>query len=138
MPSAVHVALPGVSAVGVIDALAIADDRQGTRVTIEGQTPTAGSQAASVNFAFISPGYFEAMGIAIKSGRGFDDRDRQGSLPSIVINEAMAKTFFQGTNPLGRRIVMGFNSNEAREIVGVVGDERHVSLSSAPPPSLTV
>jgi putative ABC transport system permease protein len=129
---------PGITAAGVVDALAIADDRQGTGFTIEKEAPTDDVTSANVNFSFVSPGYFEAMGIPLLAGRFFDGRDRPDSTPTIVINQSMAWRYFGGRDPIGRRITMGFNTRAARQIVGIVGDERHVSLDREAPPGVYV
>ena len=131
-------AAPGVVAAGTIDALAIADDRQGTGFTIEREAPTDAVESATVNFSFVSPGYFEAMGIPLIAGRYVDRRDRPESMPTIVINQSMARRYFGGRDPIGHRITMGFNTQAAREIVGIVGDERHVSLDRDAPPGVYV
>ena len=130
--------MPGVSAAGVVDALALADDRQGTGFSIEGAAPSDAVDSASVNFSLVSPGYFEAMGIPILSGRTFDRTDRRDSAATIVINQSMARRYFGDGDPIGRRIVMGFNTQAPRVIVGVVGDERHVSLDREAPPGVYV
>ena len=131
-------ASPGVVASGTIDALAIADDRQGTGFTIEREAPSDAVESAIVNFSFVSPGYFEAMGIPLIAGRYFEMRDRADSSPTIVINQSMARLYFGGRDPIGRRITMGFNTGTPREIVGIVGDERHVSLDREAPPGVYV
>jgi putative ABC transport system permease protein len=129
---------PGITAAGVIDALAIADDRQGTGFTIEKEAPTDDVTSANVNFSFVSPGYFEAMGIPLLAGRFFDGRDRPDSMPTIVINQSMARRYFGGRDPIGHRITMGFNTRAPRQIVGIVGDERHVSLDREAPAGVYV
>lgn len=131
-------AAPGVAAAGTIDALAIADDRQGTGFTIEQEAPSDAVESAIVNFAFVSPGYFEAMGIPLLAGRYVDMRDRPDSAPTIVINQSMARRYFGGRDPIGRRITVGFNTRAPREVVGIVGDERHVSLDREAPPGVYV
>jgi putative ABC transport system permease protein len=129
---------PGVVAAGTIDALAIADDRQGTGFTVEKEAPSDAVASATVHFSFVSPGYFEAMGIPLITGRYFDTRDRSESAPTIVINQSMARLYFGGRDPIGRRITMGFNTGTPREVVGIVGDERHVSLDREAPPGVYV
>ena len=131
-------AAPGIAAAGTIDALAIADDRQGTGFTIDKEAPSDAVESANVNFAFVSPGYFEAMGIPLLAGRYFDMRDHPDSAPTIVINQSMARRYFGGRDPIGRRITVGFNTRATREVVGIVGDERHVSLDREAPPGVYV
>jgi putative ABC transport system permease protein len=131
-------ASPSIAMAGTIDALPLADDRQGTSFSIDGVADTPAVANANVNFAFVSPGYFEAMGIPVLRGRAFDGRDRPDGAPTIVVNEGFAERFFPGIDPIGRRIRMGFDTQAPREIVGIVGDERHVALDQAPPPGVFI
>jgi putative ABC transport system permease protein len=126
----------GIISAGAIDAAPLADDRQGTGFTIDGETPTPEIRDANVNFSFTTPGYFAAMGIITVRGRDFSDTDRSDSTPVIVINQEMARRYFSGRNPIGMRIRAGFNTNTAREIIGIVGDERHISLDRPAPPGM--
>jgi putative ABC transport system permease protein len=70
----------------------------------------------------VSPRYFASLGIPIRAGRDLDDRDRDGALPVVVVNEAFAAKMFPGESVLGRRFTM---QEKSYTIVGVVGDARH-------------
>jgi predicted lysophospholipase L1 biosynthesis ABC-type transport system permease subunit len=80
----------------------------------------------------------------VKRGRAFDDRDRAGATPVVVINEAMAHQFWQNADPLNDRIVIGrgvmreFAAESERQIVGIVGDTRDGGLNSDPQPTMYV
>ena len=126
---------PGIATAGAVDAAPLADDRQGTSVEIEGRPPAPGDDV-NVNFAFVTPDYFAALGVPIVRGRDFTAADRSDSAPVIIVNQAFARRFFGDDDPIGRRIRAGFNTQTPREIIGVVGDERHESLSSAAPPGM--
>jgi predicted permease len=73
----------------------------------------------------ISDGYFHAMGIPLKAGRDFTERDTKGSLNVIIINETLAKNLFPGQDPIGK-IVRA--DDPERTVVGVVGDVHHMAL----------
>jgi putative ABC transport system permease protein len=75
---------------------------------------------------YVTPGYFEAMGIRLVEGRTFRAEDRFGSELVAIVNEAEVKRDFGGTSPLGQRVN---HQNEWRTIVGVVGDVKHKSLT---------
>jgi putative ABC transport system permease protein len=97
----------------------------------------------SGDFFTTGVGYFRAMGIPIIKGRDFDDRDRHGSTPVIIITETLARQFFPNEDPLGKRIHPGISSIEneestMREIIGVVGDVRNRNLSTEPKPAYYV
>jgi putative ABC transport system permease protein len=130
-------ALPGVSSVGGVNILPLSGSYSTDAFQIEerpvpeGEKP--GAEARSVGAA-----YFEAMGIPLLRGRLFDGRDRKGSPGVAIVSEAMAEKFWPGEDPLGKRITYnrGIPEEEqkdvggpgSREIVGVVGDVRHLGL----------
>ena len=128
-------AMPGIDSVGAIDAIPLDNDRQGTSFTIEGKSPVSREERIPINFAFVTPGYFEAMGVRIARGRLFETRDRKAAEPVVIINEALARRFFSGEDSIGRRIRTGFEA-ESRRIIGIVADERHESLRQEAGPAV--
>jgi putative ABC transport system permease protein len=83
------------------------------------------------NNRVVTPGYFEAMRIPLLKGRLFDERDGPKAQPVAVINETMARRFWQNDNPVGRR----FKHNDPGpwiQIVGIVGDVRQMGLNEPP------
>jgi putative ABC transport system permease protein len=124
--------LPGVSSVAVTNAAPLADSREGTSFDIEGAPPWPAGQEPHMNWNIVTPGYFETLGIRLVRGRTFDDRDRAGSSPVIVINETLAARYFPGADPIGRRMRAGFNTATPREIIGVVSTERHAAVAQDP------
>ena len=129
-------AAPGVASAGAIDAAPIADDRQGTSVEIVGRPPLPGESSPTVNFAFVTPGYFQALGVRVIRGRDFTAQDGPGTLPVLIVNEAFARLFFGDEDPVGRQVRAGFNTQTPREIIAVVGNERHVGLGVEPAPGM--
>jgi len=111
-------------------------DRQGTSLWREGEAPPSGAGDRVVNWTLVSPGYFETMGIPIRRGRSFVSSDRVESAPVILIDEAVAQAWFPGEDPIGRRVFFGARSGTAREIVGIVGRERHDALERDPHPGV--
>ena len=83
----------------------------------------------------MTPGYFEALGTPLRAGRTFTDADRADTLPVIVVNETMARKFWPGTSPIGRRLSMG-NNNRWITVVGVVADIHHRGLDVLPRPEM--
>jgi predicted permease len=79
--------------------------------------------------------YFQAMGIPIRRGRGFDPTDGPTAPPVAVINETMARKLFPGQDPIGQHVRTGPGANGPwTTIVGVIGDVRHGGLEEVPEP----
>ena len=74
----------------------------------------------------VSPTYFDVLGIRVSQGRAFTDRDREGAPMVGVINDAMARKYWAGQNPIGHRFRVG--DGPWIEIVGVVANTKHGSL----------
>jgi putative ABC transport system permease protein len=92
----------------------------------------------------ISPGYFDVFKIPVKRGRAFNDRDTQQSPGVVIINETMARRFWEKGDPLNDRLVIGrtvmreFASEPERQIIGVVGDVRNGGLNNDPGPMMYI
>jgi putative ABC transport system permease protein len=79
-----------------------------------------------------SAGYFKTLGVPLLQGREFTDADKADTTPVMIINETMARQYFPGQNPIGRRIKQVPNSKNAfREVVGVVGDVKYSGIDAA-------
>ena len=95
--------------------------------------PPAGAlidRPRAVDWRYITPDYFGAFGIAMRSGRGFDATDRGTARPVAIVNEAFARTYFGRGDVLGQTIQLAPAMNDpAREIVGVVADVKARSNS---------
>jgi hypothetical protein len=69
-----------------------------------------------------TPGWFETMGIPLRSGRDFESGDRAGSRHVAIVNETFVRRFMAGQQPIGQTVRLGFDAATRYEIVGVVGD----------------
>jgi putative ABC transport system permease protein len=96
------------------------------KFTIDGQ-PTKGLEKEPVSAAWfpVSAGYFHTLHTPLVRGREFGIQDTAASLPVVLINEAMARRFWSGEDPIGKRLLLDMVNEPIREIVGVVGDVRH-------------
>ena len=122
--------LPGVSAAGIIDAVPIADNRQGTgfeRLDGPAADPSAPQNA---NVAWITDGYLESMGVPLLSGRAFTPRDTAGTDRVVIINRRLARQVFGDADPIGRLARVGNSTQAPFQVVGVVGDERHTGIDT--------
>jgi putative ABC transport system permease protein len=89
---------------------------------LEGQNVTP-SQAPVTNYFSVTPSYFETMHMRLLEGRWLNDGDIAGSPLAVVINQTLARKYFPGQSPLGKRLEVGFAVPPRwRQIVGVVAD----------------
>ncbi|HEX8651043.1 MAG TPA: ABC transporter permease [Pyrinomonadaceae bacterium] len=132
--------LPGVEAAGAASAPPFIGEGSieiESDFTIEGEAVTSPEQAPTAYHTVVTSGYFHALSIPLIRGRFFDKFDRADGVPVALINETMARKYFPGENPIGKKIVVRrLTEPVAREIVGVVGDVRHTGLDSAPRPEI--
>jgi predicted permease len=130
-------ALPGVDSAGLITCLPLGC-HWGTFFQIEGVERKPGESQPVTLQRYASPGYFRTMGIRLKAGRFFDDRDGREPQPTdptrrsprvAIVNESFVKTFWPTVaDPIGRRFK--FNDDQApwMTVVGVVHDIKHYGL----------
>jgi putative ABC transport system permease protein len=92
-----------------------------------------------VAYSAISPAYFRTLKTPLLTGREFDDRDLPNGRPVAIINETMARQYFAGENPIGRKIVINYLGRRlTREIVGVAGDVKQEEPSAPTKPEILV
>ncbi len=125
--------LPGVRSASSIIPLPFNGDAFIISFETEGRPVEKGNQP-SADFFAIEEGYFKTLGVSMLKGREFTERDNKTAPPVIIVNQAFAKKFFPGEDPIGKRIKPGISTNSdepaMREIVGVVSDVRNRNLSS--------
>ena len=129
-------ALPGVQGVGLINDLPVTgDNAMSGNFKIEGAPDIDWATAPTAERRFVTPGYFAAIGIPLLRGRQFGDGDSPDTVARlpILINDTLARRFFPGQDPVGRRLLVMDGPNE---IVGVVGDARQWGLGRATTPDV--
>jgi putative ABC transport system permease protein len=130
--------IQGVSSVGSTSVFPTRPDNDATPlVRIEGLTTPPPVSRRRV----VSSGFFEAMGIRIVQGRGFNDGDRATTAPVAIVNESFARRYMNSIDPLSTHISFGFptiNPQSRRPVVGVVSDVRYASLRNEPEPAFYV
>src|SRR5262245_27099421 len=152
-------AAPGVESVGMADSLPLSNVGSVGTITIEGKAdlrakpddlpgsfppppppppgPPGGFIGPSAFFSRVSPGYFRTLGIPLRQGREFGPHDIRRSLPVAIVNEAMARRYWPGENPLGKRLKSD-GSEAWRTVVGVVGSVKRFALEDQPAPEFYV
>jgi predicted permease len=132
--------LPGVSASGVtVYGMPFDGDVNVLTFDVAGRPPKPPGQEVAMRIAAATPGYFKTLGIPVRRGRDFTPQDRAGSQQVVVINEAAARQFFPGEEPLGKRILLGWRVDgvpRGGEIVGIVGDFKQDALDRQIEPQL--
>ena len=121
-------ALPGVQDAAVSAALPLTPKRL-TPVLPEGQPEVPLAQRPFIDIEAISPGWFRTMRVPLVAGRGFTDADDGKSPKVLVVNEAFAKRFWPGQNPIGKHVVVG-RGPAPSEVVGVAADVRNKGLAA--------
>jgi len=132
-------ALPGVSASGRVLRAPLSEYNFNVGFSIDGWPAETGARRPAVQVRIASPGYFEAMGIRLARGRTFSVRDDARAPQVVVINQAMARKYFSGDDPLGKRVWLGWEEDGVRRggaIVGIVDDVRQFGLDRPPEPEM--
>jgi putative ABC transport system permease protein len=122
-------ALPGVKFAGWISRLPLQGEEKVDDIYVPGQL-TPRSQAPVANYRYVSPGYFQSMGIALRRGRLIEPADRDRNV--ALISESVAKKVWPGENPLGKQFYPGSDEKTLAEVIGVVADIRTVALDEPP------
>jgi putative ABC transport system permease protein len=129
--------LPGVRSASATMKLPLRGGGNSFGITIEGQEAR---EQATTYFRVATPAYFETLGIRLRDGRTFDNSDRpfldaadSAREMSVVINEALARKYFPGENPIGRRMGGGWGNPE--RVIGVVSDVAEGSLTDPASPA---
>jgi putative ABC transport system permease protein len=126
-------ALPGVRGAGLVQTLPLKGDYL-LGFEVQGRPAVRREDRLSSNYRAISGRYFETLGIPLMRGRTFTDRDKDGAPLVAIVDEAFARRYFPGEDPIGRGIDIGNGSEGFAEIVGVVGSVRYDGLVTTAPP----
>jgi putative ABC transport system permease protein len=126
--------IPGVRSAAVISMLPIQNAWTNGDFSIEGRPDPRLGQEPIAEFRVVSPGVFQTLGIPILWGRDFQEREGEIGPRVALVNDTLARRYFPGENPIGRRI--RFASPDAATIVGVVGDVRQAGLDHEPLPEI--
>lgn len=128
--------VPGVSAAAFTSLLPLSGDMDTYGVHFEGDNDSK-DDGAALRFA-VTPGYFEAMVIPLRSGRLLDARDVGGAPRAVVMNESFAKRKFAGQDALGKRLRFGPEEGDWYTVVGIVGDVKRSAMDVDAPDAIYV
>ncbi len=119
--------LPGVRSAGAASFLPVSGGGGLLHFNIYGRPPKSPHDYIATGYRTTTPNYFETLGMPLAKGRFFTAADTEKAPAVVVINATMAKTYFPGENPLGKRLQVGATPESDvpwMEVVGVVGDVR--------------
>ncbi len=128
--------LPGVQAVGGVSNLFFLDEtRTHALKQVEGRPPEPRTTWKPLVWTQITGDYFRVLGIPLLRGRFFEHGDRPDSPPVVIVNEMLARRYWPGEDPIGKR-VKGFDPRGKHDdwltVVGVVGDTRSGGVERGP------
>lgn len=115
-------ALPGVDSVTTMRNTSPMDGGRGVAFTIAGRAPVNEDNRPRASWVPIGADYFTVLGLRVRQGREFTDRDNLSSPPVALISAAMARTYFDDQDPVGQTISIDFYNDQPRQIVGIVPD----------------
>ncbi len=122
-------AIPGVISAGYTTFLPLTNPEGTSGFTIEGAPPPPPGQSNDANHRVISADYFQTLGVRLRAGRFFRESDGPDAAPVAIVNQAMARQYWPGQNPLGRRFHLARPVKDVWfTIVGVVDDVRQMHL----------
>jgi predicted permease len=126
-------AIPGVTAVGGINALPLSNSETMRWFEVEGY---ANQKDQSVQGRWATPEYFSAMSIPLLAGRLFSNDDTAHTSQLAIVNQSFANKYFANRNPIGGRVSIDDHHVQWSTVIGVVGDVRHTSLEESPVPQI--
>ena len=123
--------LPGSTSAALTDRVPLTGGQAPAPVAVMGRSLPPMSQRPQANRHLVSPAYFKTLGIPIRAGRDFDERDSARVPHVVIVNETFARRHFPGEDPIGRSLITGM-AQLPSQIVGVVADVRSTSLNTPP------
>lgn len=129
-------ALPGVQSAAAVTPLPLSKDAVSISFEVEGRPPAFAGEKLFAEYRSVSHDYFGTMGIPILSGRDFTEHDAAGGAGVLVINENMARAYWPGADPVGRRVKLRGPKRPWLTVVGVVGAVKYSGLHAEPEPEI--
>ncbi len=127
--------LPGVVKSGAVSIVPFSSSNNSSNFQIAGQPPFREGEEPAVEIRVTTPGYFDAVGTSLRQGRLFTGQDDSRTGRVVLVNEAFAKKFLPGQQPIGQRLEIGSDEKKTQEIVGVVADVKNDDVEEAADPT---
>jgi predicted permease len=123
--------LPGSTSAALTDRVPLTGGQSPAPVAVMGRPVPPMSERPQANRHLVSPKYFSTLGIPIRGGRDFAERDSARVPHVVIVNETFARRHFPGEDPIGRTLITGMGQLPS-QIVGIVADVRSTSLNTPP------
>ena len=123
--------LPNSTSAALTDRVPLTGGQTPAPVAVQGRPIPPLSERAHANRHLVSPRYFQTLGIPIRAGRDFDERDNSRVPHVAIVNETFASRHFPGENPVGHTLITGM-AQRPSQIIGVVADVRSSGLNTPP------
>ncbi len=130
-------ALPGVRHAALSRHVPVQSSGMRVSVGVPGYVPKP-KEFMNVDYTMVSPGFFETLGTGLRRGRDLDQRDIKGGAPVVIINEALARKYFAGRDPIGLSLTDLGPSDAAFQIIAVAPDMKLRTLREEPRPAVYV
>jgi putative ABC transport system permease protein len=128
---------PGILAAGAVSGLPLTQPLGDLNFQIEGRETPPGQRSRRADWQVVTPGYFEAIGMRVRQGRGIDPADTVDTPGVVVLNEAAARLHWPDGDAFGRRLRLGGGAGPGWvTVVGIVNDVKHASLRAEARPEI--
>jgi predicted permease len=128
-------ALPGVRSTALSRTPLLAGSTSTTSIYRQGAHDSK-EDAKDIYIMSVGPQFLDTMQIPLLRGRGFDQRDVDQPLASVIINETAAKKYFAGEDPIGQRVGQSLEESGQSEIIGIIRDTKYDSVRELAPPTI--
>jgi putative ABC transport system permease protein len=129
--------MPGVTSLALSDTLPPSGGMQATFLStleVPGHTKFSAGTGGMIGYRFVTPAYFQALGISILNGHAFREEDRSPAEKPVILSQALARKLFpNGEDPIGKSFRFG-SQNDWRTIVGIAGDVKNNGLAAPADP----
>jgi putative ABC transport system permease protein len=124
--------LPGVQAVAISSDLPLSGDASAEQIELEVQSVSPADGGIRMYQHRVTPQFFSTLGIPLVKGRDFTDADHAQAPGVVIISEALARRYWPGEDPIGKRLREGSRGNAWLSIVGIVADVKYRGLPQNP------
>ena len=129
---------PGVLSAATTTVLPLKPSEVMTRFLVEGAPPLAPGTFPAAQIRYVSPSFFQTLGLPLRDGRIFEQKDIENNSSSFVVNNAFAQRYLSGRNPVGANILLGVLTAHPDKIpvIGVVANAHELGVDTEAQPEI--